>query len=201
MNVRNPNPPAPALTCPGARQRGAVLFISLIVLVAMTLAGIALMRSVDTGNLIAGNLAFRNAATNAADGGLEAARGWLMGQSAGFLQADTDPGDASIRGYFANWQEQFNPKTFNWEGQGRTVGTDSIDNTVYFVVHRMCRESGKSIDATDCTKVTALSVGSTKGGAGYGSAALTGSSLPYFRITAKVLGPKNTVSYVQAFVY
>ncbi len=178
-----------------ARQRGAVLFISLIVLVAMTLAGIALMRSVDTGNLIAGNLAFRNAAINASDGGLEAARGWLMGQSAGTLQTD------GATGYVANWQEQFDPKTFNWAGAGTTVGTDSIDNTVYYVIHRMCRESGKSIDATDCTKVTALSVGSTKGGAGYGSAALTGSSLPYFRITTKVIGPKNTVSYVQAFVY
>ena len=195
MNARNPNHATPAVAGPGARQRGAVLFISLIVLVAMTLAGIALMRSVDTGNLIAGNLAFRNAATNAADGGLEAARGWLMGQSAGVLQND------AVTGYIANWQEQFDPKTFNWPGQAITVGTDSVDNTVYYVVHRMCRESGKSIDATDCTKVTALSVGSTKGGAGYGSAALTGASLPYFRITAKVVGPKNTVSYVQAFVY
>jgi Tfp pilus assembly protein PilX len=195
MKTFDANYPAPALICPGARQRGAVLFISLIVLVAMTLAGIALMRSVDTGNLIAGNLAFRNAATNAADGGLEAARGWLMGQSPGVLKDD------GAAGYVANWQEQFNPKTFNWAGLGVTVGTDSIDNTVFYVIHRMCKESGKSIDATDCTKVTALSVGSTKGGTGYGSAALTGSSLPYFRITAKVLGPKNTVSYVQAFVY
>jgi Tfp pilus assembly protein PilX len=178
-----------------SRQRGAVLFISLIVLVAMTLAGIALMRSVDTGNLIAGNLAFRNAATNAGDGGLEAARNWLTGQSAGALQNDIVPG------YIANWQDTFDPKTFNWPAQAVLVGTDSVDNAVYYVVHRMCKDSGKSIDATDCTKVTALSVGSTKGGAAYGSAALTGSSLPYFRITSKIVGPKNTVSYIQAFVY
>lgn len=195
MNARNPSHAAPAFTLTGARQRGAVLFISLIVLVAMTLAGIALMRSVDTGNLIAGNLAFRNAATNAGDGGLEAARAWLTGQSAGALQTDL------VSGYVANWQESFDPKTFNWPAGGVLVGTDAVDNAVYYVIHRMCKDSGKSIDATDCTKVTALSVGSTKGGAGYGSAALTGSSLPYFRITAKVVGPKNTVSYVQAFVY
>ena len=48
-------------------QHGVVLLISLIVLVAMTLAGIAVMRSVDTNVLIAGNLAFRNAALSAAD--------------------------------------------------------------------------------------------------------------------------------------
>ena len=40
------------------KQSGVVLFISLIILVAMSLAGIALIRSVDTSNLIAGNLAF-----------------------------------------------------------------------------------------------------------------------------------------------
>ena len=33
----------------GARQRGVVLMVALIVLVAMTLAGIALMRSVNGG--------------------------------------------------------------------------------------------------------------------------------------------------------
>ena len=196
MSARNPGHAAaciPPVRAP--RQRGAVLFIALIVLVAMTLAGIALMRSVDTGNLIAGNLAFRNAATHAGDAGLESARGWLMGKSAGDLQKD------GAKGYYANWQEQFDPQTFNWVGQGITVGTDSIGNTTYYVVHRMCRESDKSIDATDCTKVTAVSVGSTKGGGGYGMTPLSGASLPYFRITTKVLGPKNTVSYVQAFVY
>jgi type IV pilus assembly protein PilX len=177
------------------RQRGAVLFIALIVLVAMTLAGLALMRSVDTGNLIAGNLAFRNAATNAGDAGLESARGWLMGKTPGDLQTD------AASGYFANWQEQFDPKTFNFPVLGTTVGADPLGNNLYYVVHRMCKESNKSIDATDCVKVTSVSVGSTKGGGGYGMTPLSGASLPYFRITTKVVGPKNTVSYVQAFIY
>jgi Tfp pilus assembly protein PilX len=194
-NARNPNHGSPVFTYPGARQRGAVLFISLIVLVAMTLAGIALMRSVDTGNLIAGNLAFRNTTTSAADAGIEAGRSWLMGKSPGDLEKD------ALNGYFANWQEQFDPKTFNFTVQGTTVGADPLGNTIYYVVHRMCKESNKSIDATDCTKVTSTSVGSTKGGGGYGMTPLSGSSLGYFRITAKVVGPKNTVSYVQAFTY
>lgn len=51
-------------------QRGVVLLIALIVLVAMTLAGIGMMRSVDTGNVISGNMAFRQATTNASDGGI-----------------------------------------------------------------------------------------------------------------------------------
>ena len=55
------------------QQSGVVLLITLIVLVAMTLASIALMRSVDTTNIIAGNLAFQRSTLLAADTGIEAA--------------------------------------------------------------------------------------------------------------------------------
>lgn len=54
------------------KQQGVVLLIALIILVAMTLAGIGMMRSVDTGNMIAGNLAFRQAVLNASDAGTSA---------------------------------------------------------------------------------------------------------------------------------
>lgn len=54
------------------KQRGVVLFIALIILVAMTLAGIGMMRSVDTGSMIAGNLAFKQATLNASDAGTSA---------------------------------------------------------------------------------------------------------------------------------
>lgn len=54
------------------KQRGVVLLISLIILVAMTLAGIGMMRSVDTGSLIAGNQAFRQATMHASDAGTSA---------------------------------------------------------------------------------------------------------------------------------
>ncbi len=53
-------------------QRGVVLLIALIIMVAMTLAGIGMMRSVDTGSVIAGNMAFRQAALHASDTGSSA---------------------------------------------------------------------------------------------------------------------------------
>lgn len=175
-------------------QRGVVLFIALIVLVAMTLAGLGMMRSVDTNNLIAGNLAFKNAAASAGDASIEAARSWLTTKTPGQLEADQ-------AGYFANWQPSFDPKTFDWPANSMLVGTDNYGNTIYYVAHRMCNESAKSIDATDCVKVATVSVGSTKGGGSYGSSPLSGTSLVFFRITAKIEGPKFTVSYIQAFVY
>ena len=81
-------------------QQGVVLFVSLIILVAMTLAGIALMRSVDTNVLIAGNLAFRQANTMYADTGVEAARAWLTANTASLN--NNQPGGALH--YWANYQ-------------------------------------------------------------------------------------------------
>jgi hypothetical protein len=42
--------------------------------------------------------------------------------------------------------------------------------------------------------------GGTQGGATYGGAALPSTSQIYYRITARVTGPRNTVSYVQVMV-
>lgn len=50
-----------------ARQRGAVLIISLVILVVLLSAGVALVRSVDTTMLQAGNLAFKRDLMNQAE--------------------------------------------------------------------------------------------------------------------------------------
>ncbi|MEO8136506.1 MAG: hypothetical protein ABI831_21330 [Betaproteobacteria bacterium] len=47
--------------CLPRRQRGVVLFVALIAMVILSLAGVALMRSVQTSTGVAGNLAFRQA--------------------------------------------------------------------------------------------------------------------------------------------
>ena len=49
------------------KQEGVVLMVALIVLIAMTLAGIGIMRSIDTGTLVAGNIGFRQGAVASAD--------------------------------------------------------------------------------------------------------------------------------------
>ena len=139
-------------------QQGVVLVIALIVLVAMTLTGIGLMRSVDTNVQIAGNLAFRNAALGAADAGIEAARQWITTQSTDLLINDQLPG------YYATWEDDaFNPTTFDWGTNGLLVGTDNNGNQIRYVVHRMCAESAKNVDETDCFKVAGDTSGSTKG--------------------------------------
>jgi Tfp pilus assembly protein PilX len=52
---------------PRSNQRGVVLLVALIILVALTLSGVALIRSVDTANLIAGNQSFHQSAVHAGE--------------------------------------------------------------------------------------------------------------------------------------
>jgi Tfp pilus assembly protein PilX len=70
------------------RQNGVVLIVALLVLITMMLAGIALMRQMNAGSSIAGNVAFKENATSAADRGIEVARQWLMANPA-LLNDDT----------------------------------------------------------------------------------------------------------------
>lgn len=179
------------------RQKGVVLFIALVVLVAMTLAGIALWRSVGTGILIAGNLAFQQGATNSGDSGIETARVWLTTQSETYLRDDHVPG------YYANWATGFDPHTFDWDNNATPVGTDVAGNTVSYVVHRLCRNSSESANAPtqQCVTLQQTGTGTSRIGSAYGQVPLAGVLLVYYRITARVTGPKNTVSYVQSVMY
>lgn len=184
------------------RQGGAVLFIALIVLVAMSLAGIALIRGVDTTNLIAGNLAFRQSATHGGDWGAERARDWLQSQAASALY-----NDAPASGYFAAIQSGLDftgvdpsKVDFDWANNSYDAGADPAGNTVRYVIHRMCELAGNP-GSVNCVRTSAGGTASgTKGGATYGSFALPSTSQIYYRITTRVTGPRNTVSYVQVMV-
>jgi Tfp pilus assembly protein PilX len=185
------------------RQSGAVLFIALIVLVAMSLAGIALIRGVDTTNLIAGNLAFRQSATHGGDWGVERARDWLQSQAASGLY-----NDAPTSGYFAAIQSGLDftgvdpsKVDFDWNNNSFNLGPDPAGNPeVRYVIHRMCELAGNP-GSVNCVRTSAGGTASgTKGGATYGSFALPSTSQIYYRITTRVIGPRNTVSYVQVMV-
>jgi type IV pilus assembly protein PilX len=54
-----------------SRERGVVLFIALIAMVILSLGGVALVRSMDAGTSVAGNLAFRQASVVAVNRAIE----------------------------------------------------------------------------------------------------------------------------------
>lgn len=190
---------------PRTRQRGVILMISMIVLVALTLAGIALVRSVDTSNIIAGNLAFQQAAVNAGDVGTETAVTWLQNNVAGNTLQQSIP----AQGYVASRQdpaagqswETFWTNTLVPAGQVVTLAQDSsTGNTVSYTIQRMCAQVGDpAVPLTDCSVLQTVgsSAGSSKGS---GVIALQYNSQVYYRITSRIVGPRNTVAYVQTIV-
>lgn len=184
-------------------QRGAVLFIALIVLVAMSLAGIALIRGVDTANLIAGNLAFKQGATHGGDWGVEQARLWLGGKAAADLY-----NDAPTDGYWAAMQTGLDftatdpsKPDFDWLANSRNLGGDPGGNPeVRVVIHRMCTAPGP-VASTSCVSTSLLGTsGQSQVGATLSQIPLASTTQVYYRITARVTGPRNTVSYVQVMV-
>lgn len=194
---------------PRKAQQGVILFVALIVLVAMSLTGIALIRSVDTNVLIAGNLAFRQGATAAADWGIESARSFLKTTLAA-NKAALD-GDNPAAAYYATWQTGLDlvgttTSPFGWSGSSQLVGTDSAGNEVRYVLHRMCEASGATTAANaNCVKASGSggatgADGSTKATVSYSALALPSSTVVYYRVTVRVLGPRNTLAFVQAML-
>ena len=196
-------------------QKGLVLFVALIALVAMSLAAAALVRSVDSSVLVAGNLAFKQSATLSAETSIEVAT-LALDNSAFILSSDSQ-----VNGYLATvtqdtlaanfidltqeavWNTssrqltQTNASGAGLDANGRDIG----GNSIRYIVQRMCRNNA----GTDCLFGKATAEGNSKGGdsANDGLAMLgkDASTSPIFRITSRVDGPKNTVSYIQVYTY
>lgn len=183
------------------QQRGIVLFITLIVLVAMTLAGIAMVRSVSTSNIIAGNLAFQQGATHAGDTGIETAVAWLEQNNTGTTLHANNTGAAYVaaRQDPATGQSWDNFWSAQLSGQATSLAQDAAGNTASYIIHRLCLTAGAptAVGVNCATSPTSTTTGGSKGA---GAIQLQYSGQVYYRITARVAGPRNTVSYVQAIV-
>lgn len=218
MNTRIPRP---LLRLAARRQRGVVLLVALIVLVSMTLAALALVRSVDTGNQVAGNLAFKQGATAAADGGVEAAIDWLVANAGSpALHADLP-----AQGYYATSQDTLdvtgtsgseNYAAIDWDNNNCSginptaciKPSATVDagngNYVTYIIHRLCTSAGDPNAAgNSCANFKSkLQTSPKRGELKYGDDKRF-EPLPaeYYRITSRVKGPKNTVSFVETIVH
>jgi type IV pilus assembly protein PilX len=203
--LTRPKPGKPRVCgAPRQAQRGVVLMMALIVLVAMTLAGIALVRSVDTSNIIAGNLAFKQAATNSGDIAVESAVAWLEANNIG---ANLN-GNIPAQGYAATANP---PRALGvtWDDYWRdvlvpagvvAVGQDVAGNTAAYAIQRMCNQAlPPTTPMAGCAfslSIIPLATSSKTGG----TVQFTYTSQVMYRITARVTGPRNTVSYIQTMI-
>lgn len=194
MNSRPPFLAAARLS----RQSGVTLFITLIALVGMTLAAIAMMRSIDTGNIVAGNLALKQGASHEADKGLNFAFNHL--DSKGALLALDLKVNQAVYHYYASLQPDVQ-KPFGIPDVLETVPpvaglptNAATGNTVNFVIERMCTTTGPWASATCITSP----FGMAESG---GDVRYPGKKLPppqaLYRVSVKVSGPKNVATYTQ----
>lgn len=200
------------------RQRGVVLLIALIALVAMTLAGIALMRSVDTANVIAGNFAFKESTLNTSDLGTESAATTMLNTAtAGNLAAASTSGTGYV--YFPVRQAtdaQGLPTTVNWSTLG-SIAAGNTGNSVQYVIERMC-DPVPAVAATATASAVAaapngpvqtnradvtdycVTVPQCSPGVSINTPPFCVAGDIYYRVTTRVQGPRGTVSVVQTMV-
>ena len=156
---------------------------------------------------------------------LNAAKNVLLDPSHSFNQdTPTDPGTGKVyQNYYASLDPSIcltgtctgtppaNPTNrvayvnFDWT-TAATLPADATGNTVQYVIQRMCRTSGVSASTADC-----LYSGATLDNNGQniplpqdvcnGPGCPAAGQTPEIRVTSKITGPKNTVSYVQAIIY
>lgn len=179
------------------RQRGTVLMIVLVALIAMMVSVIALSRSMDTNQMVAGNLAFRNAAVHSSDAGVLGAVQWLQATVGTPALNNT----AAASGYYAsviepNWDDpQF------WGVCANCRVDDASGNTAQWVIHRMCSAQGNPNDpGVSCSLLTAGAAAAAGGSYAGDATNFAGNAQNYYRVTVRVVGPRNTSTLVQAFV-
>ncbi|MDE2395240.1 MAG: hypothetical protein KGM91_07340 [Burkholderiales bacterium] len=207
-------------------MRGFSLVFALVALAALLLAAAGMLRSVNTGSLVIGNLGFRQDAVAASSAGAEAAIAYLQANVAGV----TLDADHPAAGYYATSLANLDVTggvtsaahkmaLVDWDADGcADADASSYDtsaclqaapaktvngNTVSWIAMRLCTTSGSYAPGNPCTTpaAAATSNATDRGeltGGGRISSVVTS---PYYRIVVRVLGPRHSVSYTETMVH
>lgn len=209
-------------------QAGVSMLLSLIALVVLSMSAVALIRSVDTGSLIIGNLGFKQDTTESSAIGAQNAMTWLESNQ-GALDSDI-----VVSGYYASSLEKLDPtgtttsaanqlELVDWDGTGdcpdAKAGTFSActkqpfplatnaggsalvnGNTVQWIITRLCKSPGSS-DTCLKPQVAVATTASDRGELSVGGRISDSVAGPYYRIIVRSAGPRNTVSYTETIVH
>lgn len=182
------------------RQKGMVLLVALIVLALMSIASLSVLRAADTGNVIAGNYSFQQAAVQASDRALTDALNTLAALAVG----NTANADVNNR-YFATKQSPLDahgiPTAINWaavtcvDPSGANVAncaTDAGNYRIQYVIERMCSSNPDMSSITDIRAKCEYEASAT---------ALSASSISVrYRVLIRVRGPRGTEGWFEAMV-
>lgn len=190
------------------KERGSILIIAMIALLAMTIASAALLRSVDTGNVVAGNMAFKEATTQMADIGFEQAYNEIIGVVEANISGchyfqNRCPVNSSGGYYLYPNVSSVDPVTQMPSPAGGIVWSDPllitapIDSTpaysAKYMIERMCTGTSSMQESASFSKCRASLI------YGFDGNVVSQLGKQYYRITVMVEGPRNTSSVVQSF--
>jgi Tfp pilus assembly protein PilX len=176
------------------RQRGIALPVMMIILLVMLVSSVYLFKASNSTTMTTANLAYDASLSKAADLGLHAGYQWLMNTAAvnkGLLNVDS-PANAYVASLDATLSTT--APTF-WDG--KVTITDSAQNRIDYVVHRLCALPAAYDDPTNsCVQTAAnnFTLGSSVGkGSSLASDAQVYSGTPqlHYVITARISGPRG----------
>ncbi|MDP9013123.1 MAG: pilus assembly protein [Pseudomonadota bacterium] len=186
---------------PRWRQRGVVLIFTLIILLILTIGAVALVRSMNTSLVSAGNLAFRRDLANQGEQAVshviaEFSPGGILAGSA-TTQADIPSSNYSAKMLGTNTQGVptvllgSDPAfTGTWTAGDLTGATPDV--IVRYVIDRLCDAPGAPA-TVNCIQSSA----SSKPLDSLDTGALAPPSATVYRLTVRVSGPRSTQVFLQ----
>ena len=189
------------------QQRGVILIVVLLAMVALLIGLAGLLRSVDTSGLIVGNLAFRRDLTNRAEQAIATAKATLQSTTIDFT-ADALTTSHYSATKLANGNTGVPTILDTISGSssyGTLVGSDTTDGSVSgdtsisyrYVIDRQCNTGTVAFSTAACEYLSTSSSpqGSAQNGAN--DKHITSRTVPIYRISVRVQGPRNSVAYFQ----
>lgn len=183
-------------------QTGVTLIVTLIALVILLIASVALIRSTDTSLLVAGHLGFKRDLTNQAERTFPVIKNIFK---AGTLStSSTRSSDLVTSNYYASIQPSdkngipnvlLDTSTFDSTFTGNNIVDTTAKITIRYLIDRMCLTTG-AVSAASCS----LSLGTTDPGGDINQLLNKpgGVDRPIYRISMRVSGPRNTEAFLQS---
>lgn len=204
-------------------QRGLSLIFALLTVAALTLAAVALIRAVDSGTGIMGNLSFKQDTLLGADEATRRAITWLANHRAdealyndiaerGYSASQLDTLDATGNGTAAtrvavNWSDR--PCAGSYArcfAPAQETITLSSGVTAQYLIVRLCSAAGDpALGTLRCAQpVSAANATTTERGeiSAQSPTRVGGAALAqYYRIIVRARGPRQTVSTTETLVH
>jgi Tfp pilus assembly protein PilX len=184
------------------RQRGVVLIFTLIVLLILTIGGVALVRSMHSSLFSAGNLAFRRDLVNQGEQAVanvmaEFAAGGILSTS---VVNDNDLVTANYKATTLPTNQQgvptalLNDTVFGAVGQASNDITGATgDVKIRYVIDRLCLPGTVVASSATCVQSTGIPTGGTHNR----NTAVAPPSATVYRLSVRVSGARNTQVFLQ----